>query len=227
MAIIDSSNWYKGNDQGWTNIQDTGGPVEAIYHHKKVTGVGTPINALGFWRTTGQTTSTNDIFQIDFKADKAVTGGLVALCGISLVTGLDSNSSVYIMFNTFLGSEIRLNDYGQSEVSGGTGVSTFTPGTKYTAKFLINANGTVTGYVNTPDGANVSLGTTTIANDLHDATVYFSAQQTFISPSSKATNWDNYYLHSDGLTFTPPNLPSGANLESYDWDMKENYRDNK
>lgn len=226
MATFDVSDWYNDVDNGWVNVELAGGPLVVSGGNKKLLGTVLTINELGFWRSGGTLSDTDYIFQIDFTPSAGIEN-IVALAGISIVTGLSSTNTVNVLFNTFLaGQEIRLNDYGETQVSGGTPVSNLQIGTKYTIKLQINVDGTVTGYIDSSGAgiSNQSLGTTTTATDLHNAIVYFSAQQTIILPglTSDYSQWDNFVVHDEGLNFSLPSR-NDVNLDSYDWDLKELY----
>lgn len=227
MAIIDSSTWYRNKDTGWTNVRgsDTlgfGSGYELVWaerNEKRIRGSGVSINNLGFWRTEGALSADGVIYQIEMVLPKNST--VIAEISLSPLAGLQGLTAPSFLFRSSV-PDFKLLDSNGAIVSGGTTISQVLGATKYTLKFKINSDGTLTGYYSLGSTLNAEIGTTTLANNLLDKALYLSAQATLIDPAGAFISFDNYYVHDEGLNFVVPE-PSDLDLDTFSFGLKDMY----
>lgn len=211
MAIWDFDQWSGNNDTAWLNTVIAGGPITVTAGEKHIAGSGFLINQLGFSRNKAIFTLTDMIFEIDMRFSPD-TGTPITLCTLSASSGLQSSGGCAILFNAFPTPHIQFNDSNQDPVVGGTVVNALAVDTLYRPQMKINSDGTVTGFITGNGEDQTDLGTTSLITNFHNANLYFSAQQTLITLEAESSIWDEYFVHTNGLSFAKEEFMAYANV---------------
>lgn len=200
--IVAFDRFYGDSDLQWANIESSGGPIYLTDREKRIQGMGTLIDQLGFWWSwpAGYISQDGDVIEFPFIVPAPATQA-ITLVSIQQAEGISGTTRVSILFNSFPTPSISLRDHGDDLAAGSTPLNEFETGTLYRGKFEIRANGKIRAYVTTPTQENVYLGETVIATDYLGKRIYFQAQQTFIDPITAYSAFRGFFIHRSGTTF--------------------------
>lgn len=201
-VVVAHDRFYGGSDLQWTNIETAGGPIYLNSREKRIQGMGTLINQLGFWWSwpAQYLSQTDDVIEFEFIVPAPATQA-ITLVSIQQAAGISGTSRVSILFNSFPTPSISLRDHGDDLAVGSTPLAEFAMDTLYKGKFVIQANGKVRAYVTTPTQNNVYLGETVIATDYLAKRIYFQAQQTFLNPDTAYSAFRSFFIHRSTTAF--------------------------
>lgn len=216
MTIYFQDRFKYNDDSHWTNVATTGGPVDVTNEEKRVQGSGNQVGNLGFFGPVlPNIPLAGKVIQSEFLLESGAVQS-IGIARVSLSNGLGDVATFpggSVNWNSFPTPRFVMFDENGGTISGATPLLEMKIPARYTFKFQFNSNGTVSGYVTRlPDFVNYLIGTTVTANYFTNGPVFFSASQTFMSPSTKKSFWDNIFAHDEGLDFLVPLEQSEAGM---------------